>query len=301
MICTFFSSALFSKAAWYNHPWYLRTESFAALHHNIPDMIQALLSSGHPHINLTNLYTFLWCLWKARNDCLFNRKGSSPSQVFAVSNAILQGSKLEGTGRSEDLQNLQPTQPVTTIVQVTSNFAGEAIFCDAAWKLSEGAHSAPAGIGIFIQMENNQHCKHIYISAMSPPASSPLQAEAFGLLLATKLADMLQLQEPRFYTDSSILASAAAASNIIAAPSHWMIRSLLTDIQASNSFQADRITHLSRSYNVKAHYQARLADRIQNKVLSFRCLCSRTGQCPYRGIFSVACMNPFMLLSVKCA
>ena len=160
----------FSKAAWYNHPWYLRTESFAALHHNIPNMIQALLSSGHPHINLTNLYTFLWCLWKARNDCLFNRKGSSPSQVLAISNAILQESKLEGTDRSEELQNLQQTQPVTTIVQVTSNFAGEAIFCDAAWKLSEGAHSAPAGIGIFIQMENNQHCKHIYISAMSPPS-----------------------------------------------------------------------------------------------------------------------------------
>ena len=35
----------FSKAAWYCHPWYIKTEILAATHHNIPNMIQALLSS----------------------------------------------------------------------------------------------------------------------------------------------------------------------------------------------------------------------------------------------------------------
>jgi hypothetical protein len=64
----------FSKAAWFSHPWYLRTEYLATLHNNLADMIQALLSSGHLQINLASLYTFLWCLWKARNDCLFNRQ-----------------------------------------------------------------------------------------------------------------------------------------------------------------------------------------------------------------------------------
>jgi hypothetical protein len=69
----------FSKAAWFSHPWYLRIEYLATLHNNLTDMIQALLSSGHPQINLTSLYTFLWCLWKARNDCLFNRQSLRPS------------------------------------------------------------------------------------------------------------------------------------------------------------------------------------------------------------------------------
>jgi hypothetical protein len=73
---------------------------------------------------------------------------------------------------------------------------------------------------------------------MSPPASSPLQAETFGFLLAIKLANILQLQEPRFYTDNSVLASAAAATNIVPTPGHWMIRPLIVDIQSSDSFQA---------------------------------------------------------------
>ena len=149
-------------------------------------------------------------------------------------------------------------------------------------------------------MEHNEHCKQLYVSAMSPPALSPLQAETFGLLLATKLAEILQLQDPRFYTDNSVLASASAASDIIATSSHWMIRPLIAAIQSSSSFQSDRINHVPRSFNVKAH-QACLATKIQNTSLAFRCLCSNTGQCPVRDILSVASMNPFMLLSIKCA
>lgn len=52
----------FSKAAWFCSPWYIKTELIAACHCSIPDMIQTLLNSGHPQINLTSLYTFLWCL-----------------------------------------------------------------------------------------------------------------------------------------------------------------------------------------------------------------------------------------------
>ena len=122
----------FSKAAWYCHPWYIKTEILAATHHNVPNMIQALLSLGHPQINQTSLYTFMWCLWKARNDCLFNRKRSSPAQVFVVSNAIMQGLKLEVTGCSENHQTLHQPQCLAPLVQSTSNFAGETIFCDAA-------------------------------------------------------------------------------------------------------------------------------------------------------------------------
>jgi hypothetical protein len=80
----------FSKAAWFSHPWYIKTEHLAAAQPSIPGMIQSLLSSGHPHINLSNLYTYLWCLWKARNDVLFDRKNCRPPQVYAVANAITQ-------------------------------------------------------------------------------------------------------------------------------------------------------------------------------------------------------------------
>ena len=122
----------FSKAAWFCHPWYIRTETLAALHHNIPGMIQFLLSSSHPQINVDSLYTFLWCLWKARNDCLFNRKCSRPIHVFAASNAIMQGSKLEGPRFLEDNKATKHSHPSGVLAQITSNHVGNSIFCDAA-------------------------------------------------------------------------------------------------------------------------------------------------------------------------
>ena len=55
---------------------------------------------------------------------------------------------------------------------------------------------------------------------MSPPASSSLQAETFGLMLATRLADILNVQDSHF-TDCSVLALAAKATDIRFAPGPW--------------------------------------------------------------------------------
>ena len=85
----------FAKYALFYAPWFIRTEVLARNHQSIPQMIQALLSSSHPQINISSLFAFLWCLWKTRNDSLFNRKSTNPCQVFHVANAIMQGSKLE--------------------------------------------------------------------------------------------------------------------------------------------------------------------------------------------------------------
>jgi hypothetical protein len=85
----------FTKAAWFSYPWHIRTEMIAMHNHTIPQMIKTLLDSNHPHINITRLYTLLWCIWKARNDVLFGRKFCKPSQVYSATNAILQGSKIE--------------------------------------------------------------------------------------------------------------------------------------------------------------------------------------------------------------
>jgi hypothetical protein len=62
-------------------------------------------------------------------------------------------------------------------------------------------------------VDQNQHFKQLHISTLSPPASSVLQAEAFALHLAM-LAEAIQLQAPYFFTDSYVLAKAAAAVSI---------------------------------------------------------------------------------------
>jgi hypothetical protein len=296
----------FSKAAWYCFPWFIKTEILAEHHDTVPNMIHALLASRHPQINTTTLYTFLWCLWKARNDSLFCRKSSQPSQVFGATDAIIKATKIEVLNyndhhnKEQSPNSRQPSPPIPQ-VQGSDFPAGNAIFSDAAWEKQQDSTTSQAGLGVIIHFQENQHLHQLHVSVLSPPASSPLQAETYGLLLATKLADLLQVQDPHFYTDCSVLASAATATTVFAAQGHWEIRPQLAAIQASSSFRYSNISHINRSRNVKAHHQARLALRIQTRSLAVRCLSSVTGQCPSRDILYVSSVIPFTLLSVKCS
>lgn len=290
----------FSKAAWFSSPWFIRTEVFAATHPSVPELIQALLSSAHPHSNITTLYTFLWCLWKARNDVQFGGKFCKSSQVFPVANAIIHASKLEDLVTSQEQSLTFSASQLQVPQQDPSLLAGNVIFCDAAWKNEGSNKSSSAGIGIIIQTRGNQHYNELHISALSPPVSSPLQAEAFGLLLATMLAERLHIQEPRFYTDCSVLASEAATTSIFEDSGHWVIRPILASIRASSAFCASRIAHTNRCFNVKAHHQAKLACKIQTRSLAVRCLSSDTGFFPGRDVLSMSSVKPFTLLSVKC-
>ncbi|CAM0909473.1 unnamed protein product [Alopecurus aequalis] len=273
----------FSKAACFLSPWYVKTEVLAEHNQSILQMIKALLHSDHPHINLTSLCTFLWCLWKARNDVLFGRKFCKP----------LQGPKLDDVMAGHDMQ-----QPVTR--QEPSQVAGQGIFCDAAWMKDENLQSSPAGIGVVIQLGENEHCQQLQVSAMSPPVSSPLQAEAYGLLLATRIADTLHIPEPQYYTDCNVLASAAAATSIFEVTGHWSIRPILASIQASPSFIRTRVAHINGCFNVKAHHQAKLAIKIKNRLVAIKCLSSDTGPCTARDLLAMSSVISFTLLSVKC-
>jgi hypothetical protein len=150
-------------------------------------------------------------------------------------------------------------------------------------------------------VEGNQ-CAKLFIAAISPPVSSVLQAEAFGLLLAAKLADLLRLNQVTFFTDNATLAKAAAHHNIQDAPGHWEIRPQLANVFNSSSFHSDRIYHISRSLNFKADHYARLALRIQNTTFRFRCLASSQANvhCSFRDIWSDQSVAMCKLLSVKC-
>jgi hypothetical protein len=142
----------FSKAAWFCSPWFIKTEILAATNPSIPDMIQSLLTSGHPQITLSSLYTFLWCLWKSRNDALFARKYYRPSQVYATANAIIQGSKLDGATPAKDHGvNCLQDHLLLPAIQSPYSFAGNTIFYDAAWEMQPSNTTKQAGIEVFIQ------------------------------------------------------------------------------------------------------------------------------------------------------
>jgi hypothetical protein len=80
----------FAKASWFMPPWYLRSETFVLNANSFASVLLSLLLSGHPEANLESIATFLWCLWKSRNDHLFGRKKSAPEQVSIHAKALLQ-------------------------------------------------------------------------------------------------------------------------------------------------------------------------------------------------------------------
>jgi hypothetical protein len=306
----------FSKAAWFSSPWYIKTELIAANHHSVPDMIQYLINSRHPHINTTSLYTFLWCLWKARNNALFCRKRCSPYQVFAAANAIIQGTKLEDANSFQDRNSTEASSDDTIQLQVASvqhmtpspgatvrniaTISGSIIFSDAAWSPGLDGQPAPAGLGIFMQICGDRTCSQICISAISPPASSAIQAEAFGLLLASQLVELLHIQQPTYLTDNATLATAAAAQDLHLAPGHWTIRPQLAHMAAISSFDASKVFHISRSNNFRAHHHARLALKLQNRPFSFRCLRTDNRACLNAGVTSMSCVSQCTLVFVRC-
>ena len=55
----------------------------------------------------------------------------------------------------------------------------------AAWAPSSDGELQQARLGIHIQLCQH-HASNIYVAALSPLVGSPLQAEAYGLLLAVK-------------------------------------------------------------------------------------------------------------------
>mgnify|MGYP006267236183 FL=1 len=171
--------------------------------------------------------------------------------------------------------------------------------------MEPGQAVAKAGIGVFLQI-NGQHTDHLYISAVSPPVASALQAEAYGLLLAVKIAAQLHVQNLKFLTDSAVLASAVVEPDVTKA-GPWAIRPILAAIQTTPSFHPCRILKVHRSLNFKAHHQARLAVKVQDKPGSSTCLHSDQGldtnleRCPTCNELSAMSAQPLELLFVKCA
>jgi hypothetical protein len=301
----------FAKAAWFSFPWFIRTEIYATDNHSIPSIVHAIISSGHPHATVAKVYTFLWCLWKSRNDVIFGRKVNKPCGVFAATNAILQGALMKHPDMMiHTLPSPKPdlhSQPRNCLqpgafIHNLSIFSGSVIFSDAAWKPDPGQHLAPAGLGVFIKNVGSLHCRELHIAAISPPVSSALQAEAFALLLGVKVSEHLNIQITGMFTDNKVLSRAAAANNVIDDPGHWEIAPLLTSIFSNRAFDHHNIFHVARHFNFKADFLSKLALRLLNRSCTFRCLCisSTSSICPVRDALSDQALLPIRLVSVKC-
>lgn len=67
---------------------------------------------NHPNAALANVLTFMWRMWKSRNDALFNRKQGHPAQIHFMANTpnhslemlhVLQDKSINKQVQSRDL------------------------------------------------------------------------------------------------------------------------------------------------------------------------------------------------------
>lgn len=77
----------FARAAWFGHP-YIRSDVLAQNHLSMQSIILSLLNMNHPYASITNILNFMWCIWKARNYKLFDRRNSQPHHVYTAAKVL---------------------------------------------------------------------------------------------------------------------------------------------------------------------------------------------------------------------
>jgi hypothetical protein len=153
-----FFHCTFAKAVWFCSPIGFRIDAFDTTLYP-SNIIQSMLQTAQSGISI-EIFSMLWCIWKARNDYLFNRKTWSVLQVHHAAAALLSYS-IEDKAMPQEAPNLDdhrtvlqagsaptaasflagiqaiPWQHIAprpgTTVKDTSNIPTPTIFTDAAW------------------------------------------------------------------------------------------------------------------------------------------------------------------------
>ena len=169
---------------------------------NLTDIILALLSMNHPYATLANIFTFMWCIWKSRNDMLFQRKCGQPHQIFLNAQALAnnlelcnsipsyeQGSK-QAKFKAENSRMATPTQG--SMITIDRLLQGVIIYTDASCRNNKDAiQGQSVGLGIYIRDDAAQKNWRIKIQAISQQEATIFQAEAKALSLAAQIAKIL--------------------------------------------------------------------------------------------------------------
>lgn len=301
----------FARAAWFAAPWFIRTDDLIQGRDSLHSLIIDLLRMQHPYGSITNILNFLWCIWKARNDHLFDRKKHSPSHVYLASLALTVDTDILVTN-SADLQDVsKPQAPLDrlpaqgTSLRTDLLVKGPKDFSDAAFKtkkvpgLMQG--TSATGIGVYIAWPQLQFEINVQVQASAPLTESPLQAEALALSLAAQLALKLNILHPTFLTDCLTLASSAATGKLQDPSIPWCIRKpLAIYFKHANSMQP-QVFHISREVNGIAHNLAHQVFSSSNEP-QICCFASahRHISCPVVALLSNLQVQGFTIHAIHC-
>jgi ribonuclease HI len=307
-----FFTCHFVRIAWFSAPWFICTDIITQNCSSLTQIILNLLNMGHPHASLQNILTFMWCIWKSRNDCLFDRKKGAPHQININAQALSNDLEVQELSmppfqvqrQVQTSKDNHPEPPGSTI-RTDQKITGPKVYSDAAWKTtkSPGTNENRTGIGIVCHFQEGEHAIKVFVQAYTSLATSPLQAEAWALLLAAKLATALQLHQVSFLTDNLALARAAAASSATDPQSLWKIRSLVSSFKQVSQELQPMIYHITRDLNGVAHNCAQQAIRSSPSGPIFSCIspAHRNMLCPIALALQNSILQGFVLNVVACS
>jgi hypothetical protein len=313
----------YARAAWFINPWFLNIEHIQNLNNSVTQIITNILGMNHPYGSIQNIFTFLWCIWKARNDCLFNKKDKHPSHILYMTNAINQNmemfnivqdsigknlvagsnQKQNKKGNRQEGKRLSQGQTIKSDVIIPGN----KIYSDAAWKTNKipGATGRiSTGLGVYCHLNRHYFEEKVLIQASVKNTSpSPLHAEALGLNLAAHIARNTGIQEVNFFTDNLTLAKAAASNSISGDHVPWELRHQIATYQKASRGLAANVYHISRDLNSIAHDCAQQAIRQDSSLPIFSCSNSAhksVDNCPIALALSQFSEQGIVLNAVNC-
>ena len=308
-----FFRCTFARASWFAHPWYLRSDLLTENHLSMQSVLHALLNMNHPYASISNIFNFLWCIWKSRNDCLFARKMPLPHQVHIAASALaehnnyLQNSVHDGKQTDQLLtsHNISTLPQQGCTVRTDLLISGAKIYSDAAfnWSKIPGlVHGTTAtGVGVFLCFLQDQAEVNVQIQASTQNTSTPLQAEALAFLLAAQIAHRLHINRPTFLTDCLSLAKAAAERSVLADSTPWSIRKYLAEFFSLTKDLQAQVFHISREINGIAHNVAHQVLRcsIEPDISCFASAHSHR-TCPVVSLLSNINFQGYVLHAVRC-
>jgi hypothetical protein len=320
-----FFTCNFAKAAWFISPWFIRSDNLVLNCNSITQIFQNLLNMNHPHASLPNILTFMWCLWKSRNDNLFNRKPGNPHQIHQMAQAIRHNLEMEDIHKPMLLQSNSSQCNATTaipFVQVQEHMhtifpeqgetiktdlqvTGSKIFTDATWKTKKtpgGGAKKASGIGVYCQLQDPDMNSSILIQASIPVTLSVLQAEAAAMILGAKVVSLLKIQHVTFLSDNLTLTRAAMASSPVSQHVPWEIRLQVSEFSRITEAIPHAVYHVKRDINGVAHNCAHQAIRQALSSPIFSCSNSshRNSLCPVSSIFQSLCSQGYVIHAVHC-
>jgi hypothetical protein len=120
-------------------------------------------------------------------------------------------SKLQVIQEKKDYRDIKEGETIRSDLQVQ----GSKIFSDVAWKPKKNLKAGETeitGHGVYCQILQDNLKATILLQASTGKTPSPLHAEALGLLLTTKIAQLLKVNQITFITYNLQLERAAASS-----------------------------------------------------------------------------------------